>query len=350
MVCYSILVVLGLLSVAIVNYKVDPAHLFSDGEYEKGIASLLLAGDNITVSTNYDERNMNKIYINGLNQPKEVIVFGSSRSMHLTSILFPGRSFFNNSVSAASIEDYLAIYDLYRRRNYVPSIVVLGLDPWILNKNNGATLWTSLKEEYLEMINILNLPAATCSSSQDIWAVKFKQLFSLRYFTESLTRLFSGKGGYSRVEDSNFADAGILNDGSRVMDFKSRNRTVEEVEASAIDWAGQAPVSNLGDFTELDRGLTDTLVKFIDYLQENGVKVVFYLPPFHPSTYHIIAESPKYGIILSAEQCFRDIAGSHGIQVLGGYNPADSRSTREEFYDSIHPKESSILKSFENIK
>lgn len=347
---YSVLVAIGLLSVAATNYVVDPAHLFSGSEYERKMANLLLSGKNVADVTNYDGRNMWKIYISGLGQPKEVIVLGSSRSMKLRSSLFPGKTFINNSVPHASLEDYLAIYQLYHQRNYAPSIVVLGLDPWVLNNNSGRTEWISLKEEYMAMAKSLGLSVAPSDLPEDTGESKLKELLSVAYFKESLAELFLRGEEYSQATDSSLTTAGILSDGSTIHDSKVRSRSVEEVEAMAIAFARRKPVYALGGFVELDKRLLDTLAAFVDYLQRNAVEVIFYLPPYHPSTYRMLSESSEYSIILRAEEGLRDMARSHGIQVAGGYNPEDSYSTREDFIDGLHPKESSVVKAFASMK
>lgn len=346
---YSALVAIGLLSVVATNYVVDPAHLFSDGEYERDMANFLLSGNNVANVVSYDGRNMWKIYISGLGQPKEVIVLGSSRSMQLRSSLFPGKAFINNSVPHATVEDYLAIYQLYHQRNYAPTIVVLGLDPWILNNDSGLTRWISLKEEYMAMAKSLGFSVAPSDLPEDTGESKLKELLSVSYFKESLAELLHRREEYSQVSDSSFTTAGILSDGSAIRHSRQKSRSVEQVEVLAIAFAKEKPVYALGGFAELDKRLLDTLVAFIDYLQRNAVEVIFYLPPYHPSTYRMLSESSEYSIVLRAEECFRDIARSRGIQVVGGYNPDDSDSTQEDFFDGMHPKESSAVKAFASM-
>jgi len=346
------LVVIGLLSVATLNYTIDPAYLYSGDEYAMGIANYLLSGYNVTniTKSNYNDRLMKKVFISGISQSKEVIVLGSSRSLQLRSTIFPGKSFFNNGVAGATFEDYLALYELYISQNKIPSIVVLGLDPWVLNKNNGQLRWIFLKEEYLAMAKSLSLSVTTGKSLENSFLPKIKELFSLPYTKESIDEIFTRRREYYPAEESDFKSLTMLSDGTYFYSAAFRASSVEQVEETAIEYAKTKPVYSLGDFTELDNTLINSLVTFIEYLKKNDITVIFFLPPYHPTTYKILSESPEYSIIVDAEKCFRDIASTRGIQVAGGYNPEDSSSQKEDFYDGMHPKETSIMKCFEKIQ
>ena len=195
--CYLFLTIIGVLTVAATNYCVDPAQLFSGGNYEKGVAGILLSGNNVANVSNYDERLLQKAYVNNLKRRNDVIVLGSSRSMQLRSHLFPGMSFFNHGVSGASIEDYLAIYELYEQRELAPSVVVLGLDPWILNQYSKQDRWESLRWEYFSMANRLNINPTIINS--DNKSKKLTELISLPYLEESIKKVLLNISQYFLV-------------------------------------------------------------------------------------------------------------------------------------------------------
>ncbi len=137
------------LFVILINYFVDPAHILckTDRSYEEGMAALLLKGLNVADASNYDERLLQEFYIKGLTESdrKEIIVLGSSRAGQICSNLFPLASFFNNSVSGGSLEDYVAITGIYLGKGLLPKEVILGIDPWLFNRNNGQNRWKSIK-------------------------------------------------------------------------------------------------------------------------------------------------------------------------------------------------------------
>src|SRR4051812_33200476 len=116
-----LLVVPLVVAVLAFNIFVDPVHLTDSGEYERGIAQLILSNKSVTNINHPNEEAYLIAYIDGLRERKDVLVLGSSRSKLIRSTAFAGKSFFNNSIGGAGLQDYLAIYDLYRRKGFKPS-------------------------------------------------------------------------------------------------------------------------------------------------------------------------------------------------------------------------------------
>ncbi len=343
--------IIGVLAVAATNYCVDPAQLFSDGNYEQGVADILLSGNNVANVSNYDERLLQKAYVNNLKRRNDVIVLGSSRSMQLRSHLFPGMSFFNHGVSGASIEDYLAIYELYEQREFVPSIVVLGLDPWILNQYSRQNRWKSLRWEYFSITHRLNINPDIINSDNE--SKKLMELISLPYLKESIRKFlfYKNQGKYFPTSNYNLADSNvILRDGSYLYNRKYRTKTPEEVKASAISYVSGNSIYSLNNFKCLDKKALISLEKFVEYLQDNNIKVIFFLPPYHPYVYKFMSKSEKYRIILETENYFRKLANNKGITILGSYNPNDPCCCRpDDFLDGMHPKKSCLNNVLRNV-
>ena len=335
-----------------INYCIDPAQLFSSGSYEQGVAKSLLSGYNVTRLSNNDERLVQRAYVNNLQERKDVIILGSSRSLHIRKELFPGMTFFNNGVSGASIEDYFAIYELYEQRNLPPSIVVLGFDPWILNKYNGQSRWMSLKREYVSIASRLGIEANDNTYRINL-SNKLIELFSFPYFKESLKRLFWDRKKdheeyYSTLNDLG-DDAGILSDGSRVYSREARNVSPDEIRMSAIKYVSGDNIYSLFNFKCLDKKIMLSLEKFVEYLQSKNIEIILYLPPYHPYVFNFFSESKKYRKVLEAENYFRKLANDKGITIVGGYNPENSDCGPGDFFDGAHPKESCLNNALKNV-
>src|SRR3989338_6442097 len=138
------------------NYFMDPAGLFRGNDYYEGLAGILLKGNNISNLVNYDDRLLQKYLIEGLPEKKGIVLLGSSRVMQISSDFFPGHTFMNHGVAGASLEDDMAIYWLYRKQGLLPSTVIIGLDPWLLNKNSGQLRFESILREYQEISDFLH--------------------------------------------------------------------------------------------------------------------------------------------------------------------------------------------------
>jgi hypothetical protein len=333
------------------NYFVDPANIFKGSEYYQNIAKLLLSGKNIANLVNFDERLLKKYYLDGMTEKKDVIVLGSSRVMLINSDMFKGYSFYNNGVSSASLEDDMAIYWTYRKKGLIPRVAIIGLDPWLLNKFNGNQAFQPINKEYEEISAHLGISNGQPQAS-GIFSSKYFELVSPKYFQSAvrfwLLHLKENKkdsGDYYPTTDTVADDIIRRADGSISYNTKYRNTDPAEVRSLAVAFANDNP-SMLNHFIRLDPALMDEFDKFINLLTEDKVKVVFYLPPYHPAAYGILVKSPNYAIIKDVQDFFENYAKDKNITLIGSYDPSDYNLQESDFYDAMHQNVQSINKMF----
>ncbi len=332
-----------------INYYVDPAFLFSNNDYEYKISKLLAEGNNVANISNYDERLLQKFYIQLIDKAPDIIVLGSSRSMQIRTELFPRKSLFNHSVSGASLEDIIAIYSMYIEKNTpLPKTVIIGLDPWLLNINNNQGRWKAIKRSYYKLANSLNIKL---DSSIPIHANKYLQLVSLSYFQESLKTVYKNiftkgkkRGNYFKVNTDKMIPNETMkrSDGSFLYDKKLRSVTTKEVEKSALKYINEKRIYSLEKFTKLNHNKKINLSKLILFILKKDSNIIFFLPPYHPTVYNYLDKSEKYKIINEAEAYFIRLAKKHKIPILGSYNPNKLNLTKRNFYDGMHPKENAL--------
>jgi hypothetical protein len=342
--------------VMVLNYRMDPAHLFQGDKYEMGIADLLLAGHNVANVSNYNDRLVQKFYIEGLNKNKDILVFGSSHAMVIHAELFPGKTMFNNSVSGASLEDFVAISEMYHQRGLLPSIVIISLDPWLLNRNNCQTQCTTLQPEYAAAVRRLGLPFNPAPENQipstwnkykeltsSTWNI-YQELISPSYFQESFRIWLLTLDGNKRAPGSYYPTEEMIGD--------VPIRLADDSLSYPADYRARFPpyvnldnaTTTLQGFTRLDPELTRIMETWVADLQKDGVQVIFLLTPYHPSAYNFLVDSPNYHIIVDVQKYYEDLALRKGIQLIGSYNPDDIPCSGNEFYDEQHPRESCIEK------
>lgn len=331
------------LFIAALNYFVDPSHLFIRGAYERGIAQLLLDGKNVANAGNHDARLVQKYYIEGLRERKDVIVLGSSRSMFIRSYLFPGKTFFNSSVSAATIEDFVAIYGAYRRTGKIPHTIIMTLDPWLLDGGymySKYKNWLPLRDDYTAVCREIGVPVDLPGKSDlEQFRDRLETLISLPYFLESFKHWISGKK-YSYYPTENLAidDFVQLKDGSSILDKQGRSKTTAQVRSIATSMLVRQ--TKKFQCTSEKSALFNGLVKL---MRQDGVNIVFFLPPYHPLSYRILATS---SCLSDVRDYYQSIAAKNGITVIGNYNPEICQCTEEDFDDSSHARESGIAKIF----
>ncbi|MCX6266783.1 MAG: hypothetical protein NTW16_05420 [Bacteroidetes bacterium] len=326
-----------------INYTFDPANLFDSGhKYEKEVANYLNKGLNVTNVSNMDERVLQKFFIAGMKQSPEVIVLGTSNSMYIDSDFFPGQRFINNAVSAATFNDFLAIYDLYEKKGFTPKTVVIGICPEMLNKPTNQ-FWVSLENEYYSLqvkAGLNNKKEKNISAQQNF--LKWMEIFSLSYFQKSFDRAVNNtkikptinkfNEGNTRVMDGSYNDGQYYIKKTKAAIENSVKQLVNKSDPSLETYKGINP----------DRKMI--FEHFVEYLQQKNTKVVFYLMVCHPIYYDYI--SKKYQILNQVEDYLLTYAKTNGIQVIGRNNPGNCGVSNFDFNDYNHLNKNGLLKLF----
>lgn len=341
-----------LIIVSFVNYFGDAANIFKK-DYEKNIANDLLKGNNVTNIANYNERLLQKYLISNAAFCPDVIMIGASRSMLINSTYFRGETFFNNSVSGATIEDLIAIVEMYREKKILPKKVIIGLEPYFLNSNNNQKRWETLELEYQTFVNRMpnnsikkedNLAFKTKVFFKKFFVVK--ELFSFSYFKPSLFELIMNKKSDPVITDK-IANRTFtkLSDGSINYDAEYREASNKMVEEKVSDFLARDNF-NFKHFDNLDISLQSKFVYLTDYLLLHNVKVEFFMPPYHPKVYEIITHEAKYRNVKKSESFFVSLALKKKIKIIGSSDPNKFNLDRTYFYDGLHLKEKGVEKFF----
>lgn len=330
-----------ILFVVFLNARVDPAHLFQEG-YERGIAELLLSRSNVANVSNYNDRLVQKFYIEGLHQGYNVTILGSSRAMAIHSYMVRGRTFFNHSVSGASLQDHVAILELYALHQLRMNTIIIELDPWLLNANNGQQQWLELSSEYHAAIRRLGLsPGRNNMNDLDLFsdAGRYFELISPSYFQESWRIWLLSLRDPDSVPGDYYPTSEVVGQTAIRLSDGSLSPGIQERSAESPNVNVQNAVITLRNFNRLDPDLKRLFETQILSLQDDGVTVLFLLTPYHPDAYEFLIQSLEYGMLVEAQKYFTEFAAAHGIILLGSYNPVEAGCTGNEFYDEQHPRE-----------
>ena len=347
-----------------INYFVDPGGLFRAVGYEKGIARILAKGLNVANVNNYDERLLQKYYIDADKKPKDVIVLGSSRVLQMNAGNSDSNKFFNHGVSGATLEDLFSIYEMYEDKNKLPHTIILGLDPWLLNINSGQLRWQSLRKYDLAFMNRLQGGKTISTFFYRYDCLKFDitrglNLISPSYFQVAirylihhmpeLIKTWKAKKNYYATSLDNLDVDKRLDVDIRIADGTIGYGKVGilKMREDVITYVTNDPVYSLGKFYELDRVSQRNFEKFIAYLLKKDIKVIFFFPPYHPYVYTYLMNSTQYQIIAKVETYFRTIGNQKNIMVIGSYDPRQCGLAEEDFYDGMHPNREGMSKVIE---
>lgn len=333
-ICVGI-VLLVLVGIASFNYWQDPADIFPRESRYKEIAKESCDGKIIALTGNYDERLFRKSVITNGNNDYRIVVLGSSRVMTIgEESIADGTSLINLGVSGGVIQDYIALWYRYQlAMKSKPDMVIIGVDPWIFNKNNGEIRWQkSLGDDYVDAMNSFGFSRKITRNVED-----YKQLLSIKYFRESRRKwrkrikgleVWGGEGKSDESTSLLYPDGSIEYAHSLYMG---------NAEDKARDFI-RGEVYHLEDYDELDPVLKEEFADFIESIKKQGIKVMFYLPPYHPIVYDFLSCADKYKCMIKANDWLRDFARDNGIEAVGAYNPVEIGLNNESFFDGMHLK------------
>ncbi len=329
-----------LLFISCISFFGDANCLFYRKNKTIKIAQLLVSGEAVSNILDLNERKM-QIAFSEINRDKiDILILGSSRSMGLSQGLFKGHRTWNGSVSGATLQDIIAFYSIHTKSTDI-STLIIGIDPWIFNKNNGLDRWKIVSDQYNDFMK---------SGEPKKDKETFKTLINTGYFYLSLKNLLkkdeieivSNEDIYSYPTDI------ILPDGSRIYGTNTRNKTEEEVDQLAQVYAKANPIYALGEFEKIDNELKNAFIFFVNRLTQAGINIYFWVPPYHPIVYKEIKKSEKYKIALEVEDFIKKISKAYNVPIIGSYNPFNIGASSELFIDGMHLNYKGYAKIFKN--
>ncbi|SHO80916.1 conserved hypothetical protein [hydrothermal vent metagenome] len=339
-----------ILVITIFNYRVDSLGIFGNSSYLLDGAKALTNGKMIAGLRNYDERAFQALIIKNLKVKNDIIAIGSSRSLQIRKRFVTHKkdiNFFNHSVTGAILNDYISIIGAYESiKGYLPSTIILGIDPWIFNKNSEHNKWQSISEYYnFEIAKIYNKKP---KSRVKINTTKWKQLINYDYTLANInffkTLLKNGGKAFYITNRIDIDDTIKESDGSRHYEYKRRYIKEDRVKREAIKYT-QGKVYLISNYNKLSN--IKLFEDFIKYLKSRGVNIIFYLPPYNPISYDILSKNRKYRYIDIVEKYLKKFAKEMNIELKGSYNPHIYNFKNRDFADGMHSHDEVVKKIFE---
>ena len=305
----------------------------SKNSTEHRLAKLLINQDAV-YSTKMDDRQFIKNRISLENLNPQTLVIGSSRVWQISSDIYDNE-LLNLGVAGASLEDHIAIAEMAIEK-FKSKQILLGVDPWLLNKYNFQTRWKSLSNEYklaiqnIRLSNTKNQVLASTSINLDYY-VHEKILGNIYSFLN--IRNLASTVDYDK-DERNF----ILRDGRLVY---GKNNRETDIKGQIIKYSMYR--------YQFSNEFFDIYGKFINYLKNvRKMDVVLVLTPFHQLSYDLTKKETS--VFLELEEKFRALSKREGVRIVGSYDPSKTKCKLTEFYDSLHPKGICMKRIVENIK
>jgi len=345
-----------LLVVSIVNIYSDPASVFGKGYYELEAANLLMENDIEHTKENYNERLLKKYYFENMDEKKSIIVLGSSRSMIINSNHLHSQYSFNASVSGAVLQDIIGLTEVLYDQKKLPDKIIIGIDPWMFNKNNGEDRWKNgLENEYNKFHNRGNDNNSSLKPELDIRA---KTLLSPPYYQESVKEILHNirlghdeNNNQPSIAKELVSEKAIMKiDGSIIYPKSMQNLNEKETSRSAYEFISSSHIYQLDNFSELDVSMQNEFESYLEFLNTYGIRCEFFLAPYHPIAYYYFKDEKKYEPILQVEKYVRNLAKERNITVRGSYDPDRMDLLNIDYYDAMHLREESIENAYNYIE
>ncbi|CAK7072840.1 hypothetical protein [Fusobacterium varium] len=330
-----------MLLIAIFNFIVDPGSKFKNKYNELGNYS---RNKNILVLSNIDERIFKKTLIENIEKKRDILILGSSRVMTIGTENFNKKLVFNSGVSGADLGDIIALSNIYIKKIGFPKKILIGIDPWLFNKNDDKR-YISIFEEYNEFIKKLLKSEKNKIKEKNTKVEKLKYLIKFSTLKDSLKNLNEIK----QKETFIFLDKKITEDEKGNI-YLNNDRSLEYSKKYKKENNGNWNTYfgyQISNYRNLDYEKQKIFELFIDYCQNNSIEIIFFLPPYNPKHYDYIKKNRKeeYKIINKVEKYIIEIAKKKNIKLVGKYN--DKRLNQYDFYDGVHMKKEKIREYYD---
>lgn len=327
--------ILPLFIIGGLNYYFDPDYTLRKA-YIPPLVKALAEGEMVSGPININSRLMKKLWISTFSKCPEILVLGSSRTLNLTHESFPGKSFFNASVTNCTFQDMYAFLNLVEeKQNDLPETVIICVDQWLFGHAFSEERWLTNRSDFVDMAKkVGDIPLSVFPSKWKLEKEWIKELFSVRYLARSLR--YHGKIEKFQITQS--IDPGtmmFLPDGARHLPVQLVNSSESEVLKKATDYFFSSKDEY---FTELDPIQIRLFERMIRYLKQKNCNVLLFIPPYHPETFELFEQSSKANGIFKATNYVLMIAKEHRIHVIGNTDPKRLNLTQTDFYDGVHLK------------
>lgn len=330
---------------------VDPAHVFGGGKYERDLASALHGNQTVIVKSTYDERTTHKSYIVSKKNFPERIILGSSRCQPLGKQHFAEDNVFNHSMSAAKLQDFIAVHQIYQETFGKTPKVSICIDPWLFNARVTDHQWRTLKEHYHNFFDE--------ESSIDFRLFKpsrqLKYTFSIAYFQESVRHALKALAAGEPIKWNVGASIEIFElqktklapnhqlkqpDGSLVYAAKDENIAPEKIDELINQFERSPKMRFLDGFTSVDEKIWKDFVRLLDVLKKQNVEIELLLVPFHPKVHNVLKSEKRFAQVLHVEDKIKEICTTAQTSCKGSYEPNFGNLDSADLVDLIHPKTS----------
>lgn len=330
--------------IAVTNYFIDVEHVWRGNYYIDIKQSWSEDEVFIVPNVNFDER----AFLGGLSRivpPYDVLVLGSSRVFQVDSPMIGNRKLFNAAASTSVIQDYVSTWQIIKNNNRIPKYLILGIDPWAFNSNNGMNAWKTNSLYYGQFVDGRKTNFVTHSVPKKYW-----QLLSWRSFMQSIRWLLGKEQRVGVTKNIEFPIQfhAYRNDGSHIYSSGYLQQlTLDEVQSKAQNYASKCENILLCNW-KVDELAYKQFIRMLLDAESQGVKVMLVLPPYQHEALRRMNANPVYAKALNEYQdliqnkMYSSLKGF--FKFCNGIDPVILGCEETDFVDGVHPQKECVEK------
>lgn len=283
---------------------------------------------------NVDDREFHKARLELVGRPR-VVLFGSSRVIRLSAAAAHMRpsELYNAGMGAATVEDFIGVWALLRNSGRIPEVAVFCVETWHFDERQPPARWRSLQDEVSGFLD------GAAPGSRARWPAVAEATYWWDRATEfvSFTVLRSSIRDLRRARSVTPTPAALAAAMEREARYGQRAVTRDAAFRERVRYnayaGGGVPVSFRWQASQAEwlRLLWRDMVA-------RGVRVVAYVPPYHPDAWETVRADARYAETLGATVRFlRDSTPRPLERFMDFADPASVPCAEAEFLDSSHP-------------
>lgn len=299
-----------------------------------------------------DERRFQKARLAVIPRPR-VVVFGSSRVMTISTAMVgaaPGE-FYNAGLSGGTVEDFIVMWSTLKATDRIPELAIFGIDNWEFNKSHPQVRWLAWADDVSRFVETTEGAGGWRRADEVLYRwYQLKDLVSFSVLRRSLTdlrrlRLDREPRGAELVRsladqlvDERRVDGrrALRADGSLVYESAYEARGPDEVRPDALDFV-RLHHANLGGFA-WDGERARRLDLLWRDMRAHGVRIVAYLPPYHPLVWEAVRrDDAAMAGLARTRAALAGLAGPRA-DVHDLSDPASVPCAESDFLDGTHAR------------
>ncbi|MEM7777727.1 MAG: hypothetical protein AAF732_19210 [Pseudomonadota bacterium] len=287
-----------------------------------------------TFDLNINIREMRDAQIKGFQKIPEVVILGASHWQEAHPELVNGVDLYNAHVHRDYYEDMLAVVEMFVRHNKLPKTIIMAIRDRLFTPVAKRTdfLWLPGIPYYRAMARRLDM------QPHAVWETlptqRWKEQLSVSMLYTNVSRWYKAAVLPHATGIDHHKTLDTLRPGGSIywsqqhQDFFTRERAERLAKAFAEANRDSPPAIDPVGLKTLDR--------LLRFLKEQGVDVYFVHPPFNPTYYDAIRNSPYEKGLERIKQITGDFAKKYGFKRFGSFSPHPIGCTSDMYIDAEH--------------